>query len=78
VWSRQTSDPLKGLEGVGLLGEVDRQTWYNLRYPGIAHKGERLWLDKTPGIMALDQHGVLLKMVVMVSQYHLTGRSCWS
>src|SRR5712692_9913318 len=28
--------------------------------------------------MALDQHGVLLKMVVIVSQHHLTGRLCWS
>src|SRR5712691_7759658 len=28
--------------------------------------------------MALDQHGTLLKMVVMVSQHHFTGRPCWS
>jgi hypothetical protein len=28
--------------------------------------------------MALDQHSILLKMVVMVSQHHLTGRPCWS
>src|SRR4029453_9155338 len=28
--------------------------------------------------MVLDQHGILLKMVVMVSQHHLTGRPCWS
>src|SRR5215475_8033146 len=28
--------------------------------------------------MALDQHGALLKMGVIVSQHHLTGRLCWS
>jgi hypothetical protein len=28
--------------------------------------------------MALDQHSLLLKMVVMVSPHYLTGRSCWS
>jgi hypothetical protein len=28
--------------------------------------------------MALDQHGALLKMVVIVSQHHFTGRPCWS
>src|SRR6266481_1580326 len=28
--------------------------------------------------MALDQHGALLKMVVIFSQHHLTGRPCWS
>jgi hypothetical protein len=37
-----------------------------------------LWLDKTASIMVLDQHGILLKMVVMVSQHHLTGTPCWS
>src|SRR5262252_8381773 len=28
--------------------------------------------------MALDQHGALLQMGVIVSQHHLTGRLCWS
>src|SRR5215467_1734088 len=28
--------------------------------------------------MALDQHGALLKMGVIVSQHHLTGRLGWS
>jgi hypothetical protein len=28
--------------------------------------------------MALDQHGALLKMVVILSQHHLIGKSCWS
>jgi hypothetical protein len=78
VRRRQTADPLEGLEGVGLLGEGGRQPWHDLRCPGIPHKGERLWLDKTDGIMALDQHSVLLKMGVMVSQHHLTERLCWS
>jgi hypothetical protein len=76
--SRQASHPLKGLEGVGLLGEVSGQTRHDLCRPGIFHEGKGLALDNTAGIMALDQHGVLLKMMVMVSQHHSIGRPCWS
>src|SRR5262249_3708635 len=74
----QASHPLKGLEDAGLLGEVGRQPRHDLRRPGIFHEGKGLALDNTAGIMALDQHGVLLKMGVIVSQHHLTGRLCWS
>src|SRR5262245_42158593 len=28
--------------------------------------------------MALDQHGVLLKMVIIIAQHHSTGSPCWS
>ncbi len=78
VRSRQASHPLKGLQGAGLLGEVRGQTRHDLCRPGIFHEGKGLALDHTAGIMALDQHDILLKMVVMVSLHHSTGRPCWS
>jgi hypothetical protein len=61
---------MEGLAGAGLRGEVGGQTWDDLRDPGLSPQGERVWLDKTAGIMAMDQPGVLLKMVVTVSQHH--------
>jgi hypothetical protein len=70
--------PLEGLEGMGVLGKVGWQTRYGLRRPGIPHEGERLWFDGTAGIMALDQHGVLLRMVVIASQHHLAETPCWT
>jgi hypothetical protein len=77
---REASDPLEGLEGAGLLGKVGRQPRHDLRRPGIPHQGERLWLNKPARIMALDQHGILLTMVVMVShailQEDRAGLSC--
>jgi hypothetical protein len=75
---RQTSYPLAGLAGIGLLGEIGRHPRHDLRRPGIPHQGERLWFDKTASIMALDQQSILLKMVVMVSPHQLTGRLYWS
>jgi hypothetical protein len=64
---RQAAHPLKGLEGAGLLSEVGRQTWHDLRLPGLSSQGEPWERDKTAGIMVWDQHGALLKMGVIVS-----------
>ena len=60
MWGREAADPLERLQHSGLLSKGGRQAWHHFGRPGILYKGERLWRNKTVGIMVVDQHGVLL------------------